>query len=785
MRKRLFIIAFAASCCMILWADQLPMGNWRTHLAYNSITRVAIGSEQIFAISDGALFSVSKEDEQIDVYSKITGLSDNNIVNISYSSDHQTLIIAYANGNIDLLKHGNVVNISDIYRKVINASKTVHDILIFDGYAYLSCGFGIVKLNLDKHEIADTYIIGNNATPMAVLSLCVVGDYFYATAEGGIYQAATSGTNLLNYANWHLLSDMPNSSLNVKAVSYNQALYLLQKDGQVYRQQPGFWQPLYTNISNITESNNILFLAQTGVLTCIGQSGTTTIALSHPQMASFDEQTQLLWIAASSDGVVRTNLNGTDVNIFKPSGPGVNTIFRMRYSDGKIVAVNGGRWAGAYNRFGYVMFFEDGRWTNFSSDDIRLSLPNNRYCYDLIDVAIDPNDNSHFFVSSYQTGIYEFRQNRPYILYNNDNSGVESISPNSKPDFSYYHNHRVDGLALDKKNRLWFINGLTTSTLKYMEPDPDGNGPLVGEVHPMNYPALQGVSTASEIIISSFNQNLKFVLVPRRTTSSNTGLFAFDDKGTLDNLTDDVSLMRTSFVNQDGEPFAPNNFRCFVEDKDGALWIGASAGIIVLGNATRFFENNFRGTQPKIPRNDGSNLADYLLKNEQINAIAVDGANRKWIGTAASGVYLVSPDGTETIHHFTSENSPLLNNHIISICINEQTGEVFFGTELGLISFQSDAIEGGDKFDNVHAFPNPVRETYHGPITITGLIADTRVKITDINGNLVYETISNGGVATWDGKRKGGERVATGIYLAICVSADGMQNAITKILFIN
>jgi ligand-binding sensor domain-containing protein len=177
-------------------------------------------------------------------------------------------------------------------------------------------------------------------------------------------------------------------------------------------------------------------------------------------------------------------------------------------------------------------------------------------------------------------------------------------------------------------------------------------------------------------------------------------------------------------------------------------------------------------------------LADYLLGTEEIKAIAVDGANRKWIGTASSGVYLISEDGLETIHHFTAENSPLLSNAIQSIAINEKTGEVFFGTGSGLISYQSDAIEGGNRFENVHAYPNPVRPEYSGVITITGLVADTQVRITDVNGNLVYETISNGGVATWDGCGISGERVTTGVYFAQCVSPNGKYKHITKILVV-
>ena len=199
----------------------------------------------------------------------------------------------------------------------------------------------------------------------------------------------------------------------------------------------------------------------------------------------------------------------------------------------------------------------------------------------------------------------------------------------------------------------------------------------------------------------------------------------------------------------------------------------------------RSYNSDYTCSRVKIPRNDSTNLADYLLVNEKIKAIAIDGANRKWIGTEASGVYLMSENGQQTIQHFTVSNSPLLSNDIISISINPVTGEVFFGTGQGIVSYQSDASEAGNTFSNVYAYPNPVREGFTGIITITGLVENTQVKITDISGNLVCQTVSNGSIATWDGKDAHGRKVSTGIYLALCTSSDGTQSSITKIMVIN
>ncbi len=186
-----------------------------------------------------------------------------------------------------------------------------------------------------------------------------------------------------------------------------------------------------------------------------------------------------------------------------------------------------------------------------------------------------------------------------------------------------------------------------------------------------------------------------------------------------------------------------------------------------------------------IPRNDGTNTGDFLLEKERIKAIAIDGANRKWIGTETSGLYLLSEDGKETIHHFTTQNSPLTSNDILSLAINPITGEVFIGTGTGLVSYQSDSALPENDFNNLHVYPNPIRENYNGLVTVAGLTDNSKIKITDIAGNLIAELQSNGSIATWDGNNKYGQKVSTGVYLAICTSEDGLSSKTIKILVIN
>jgi len=277
-----------------------------------------------------------------------------------------------------------------------------------------------------------------------------------------------------------------------------------------------------------------------------------------------------------------------------------------------------------------------------------------------------------------------------------------------------------------------------------------------------------------EILIDQYNQF--WVPLP-----PNHGLFVFNPHNTIDNEKDD-SIVKFNPISAFGD--AITNVYCVASDRDGYIWAGTDKGPVVYSNPENIFTET-AGAQVKIPRNDGSGLADVLLGTETINCITVDGANRKWFGTDKGGAFLFSPDGTRQIYHFNTDNSPIFSNTIKTIGINDQTGEVFFGTDKGIISFRATATNPNDNFTNVYVYPDPVRENYNGIITITGLIENTIVKITDISGNLVYQTKSLGGQATWDGKGHGGRKVATGVYLVFCSNEDGSKTYVTKMLVIH
>ncbi len=769
-------ISFFAILSIYLFSNliisaQIAMGSWRTHISYINTSQVTQSKNKVYSISAGALFSIHKNDYTIETYSKTYGLNDNNIHLIKYSELDNVLFIAYKNSNIDLLTDdGTIVNINDLYRKSMSGSKIINDICFTKNTAYFACDFGIVVFDIKKKEFVETYIIGDNGDITKVLDVEINGDSIYALTTNNILNASLS-SNLLNYQNWNKIVT-PNSSIdNIDMIIENNIIYLLKKNNILYQYQNNNWETYKTSVKNISNDNGIIFINDVNnKLSTITSNKTEEIA-DNALDGIYDNTQNTIWYIA--DGVVYYyNLNNNERNVFIPNGPFSNTHWRLKYSNGRIFSIPGGRWAVNYYTPGSLSIYENGIWNNFSNQYFLNQTPTSTRCYDLVDIAIDPNDKTHYWVASYGLGIYEFRNDQIYKFHHCDNSGLVSIFP----DGDKYNYTRTDGMTYDEKGNLWILNN-AGSLIKYIDPN--------GIYH--NVPHTINVGTPQEIIINNKNANQKIVFIPRLNSNTTSQIFSFDDNGTLENINDDKTITLQKVYDQDNKEInfcGSSNLRSIAQDKNGVLWIGTTEGIVLINDPSKMFSDNFKVYRIKIPRNDGTGLADYLLGTEEIKAIAVDGANRKWIGTATSGVYLVSEDGLETIHHFTSENSPLLSDAIQSIAINDNTGEVFIGTGSGLISYQSDAIEGGVKFKNVRAYPNPVRPEYTGIITITGLVADTRVTITDINGNLIYETVSNGGVATWDGYNKIGERVATGVYFAHCVSADGKQKHIVKILII-
>ncbi len=768
------IVKYITIVSCVLWsmnsAAQLPMQGWKLHTAYNNVTRVEMSEDKVFGLSEGALFAVDKEDLSMSYYNRLTGLSGTNIADIYYDDAHNTLIIAYVNGYVDLLQNNEVTTVPDLYNAALTLSKEVNNIYVYGERAYLSMDFGIVVLNLRRHEVADTYYIGENAAQMEIRGTTIMGDTIYAATDSTIYTASLKD-NLVDYSYWKERKNLPAKGAIQQITTYNDELCLTIDSALYCWNQTGWTRPVLgtSKIQRMRVSGGkLLALCKEGTW-MIDQDGINLhqIFFRAPD-AVYDNATNTGWYAYQTNGIGCFKFQTSELSSYLPSGPLTNTAYRMRFNGERLYIVPGGYAGVPYLRDGAFMIYENNQWMNFETGSLREAIGFNRLI-DFCDIIGSPTDPNHFYVASYGNGVLEFKDNKFHQWYYSINSPLNNLIPGQEQTYT-----RVDAFAFDSKGNLWMQDN-STSGIKILTPD--------GKWIALSNAAGQRHSRMKNLIIDNQRENIKYVF----SCYQSAGIGILDDNGTLEYEGDDKAVYVNGWIDDDGKSVTPNYMWCAAQDHNGVLWAGTEAGVLKFTSPRDLLHSN-RCSRIKIPRNDGSGLADYLLGEEMISAIAVDGANRIWFGTESSGAYLMDlsdPQDIVTVHHYTQENSPLPSNNILSIAINPVTGEVFFGTGGGLVSYQSDAAEGKEDYSSAYAYPNPVRENFDGVITIVGLMRDTQVRITDNGGNLVYETKSNGGIAVWDGKNGKGERVSSGVYFAMCVTEDGTNKTLVKILVMN
>lgn len=683
------------------------IGQWNAYMAYGDITDIEPAGKTIYVLSSKDLFSYNVNDMSVSTYNKVNLLNDTEISHIAWCAGAKRLAIIYSNQNIDLLDNsGNVININDYYNKSMTEDKTINNITINGNYAYLSTGFGILKVNIKDAEISNTYNLGMNITDCAIS-----GNMIYAQTSSGIYSGNISD-NLLDKNNWHITYD---------PVSFNDA-------------------------------NDIAISFENG----------------YAEYTVYDNTNKCYW-SNQSDGKLQgykiesdntKTIIAQDIN---PDGPKYNAFGFIKLAGNKLYTVNG-----MGEKDACIQIKDNDEWTIY--DNKFAENLDHRYVGHY-SIDVDPTDPGHVMVGG-QTGLYEFKDGKNINSFTNDNSPLKTATTVTNNDKNYVV---VPSVMFDNEGNLWCLNSISPSTsiLEYTK-------------------EKKWISHHKKELM--VNGNHSFDDMRNMMTGSN-GLTWFVNNFYVKpslvcyQMSTDAIVVYDNFTNQDGSALTiSEGVRCLAEDKNGNIWVGTSAGPVML-EAKDIGKSAYEVTfnQIKVPRNDGTNYADYLLSGIDITAMAVDGGNRKWFGTNGNGVYLISEDNMEQIHHFTTDNSPLLSNNIMSIAINNDTGEIFFGTDKGLCSYMNDATtpnENMDK-DNVYAYPNPVEPGYSGFITVTGLSHNADVKIVTVNGTLVAEGHSNGGTFIWDGNDLKGKRVASGIYMVQTATADGGKGTVCKIAVVN
>lgn len=761
-------------CVLCLTATAQQLGTWRMYLSYSIATKSEVSGSIIYSLMNGNLLSYDTEDGEVRTYDHLGVLSDVNISHIAYSKEAEKLLIVYKNTNIDLLdKNGNVENLSALKDKSI-LDKDVTDVYVNGSMAYLATGFGFIEVDMKEGVFRNTYKLSYTISCIAASDDAV----FIGTPEG--IRRCMKSDNMQLEANWKMRLNWG----GFKEMRFFQDKLIAMNSDGIFALMPyqnGQARIIQGNFTYLKNLGNQLFWGnktQVGYTSDVsGQDAATLSAAATviPINNIWKDVSYIggtYWMSEQENGLRGYKINGSDIvptgEVIQPSSPIRDIGYRISWAGDRLLVAGGINTVGDFYNPATSMYYENGEWTNFQEMEIPEKYPKFQL-RNTTDLVQDPTDDTHHFASLFRGGLCEYRNGKFVKLYNHDNSPLRSVM---KALSTYYNYVTCSALSYDEEGNLWMASTLRDSVIHILKP----NGTWVNPY----YEELNRVSLIDQILHHS--SGLKF-LSSRRIDKR--GIFCIDTKGT-ERTTDDRIILHQNIVNQDGTPYLPTEFCCLCEDLEGMVWVGTSSGLFVIEDVSEVFNQNFQFTQIKINRNDGSGLADYLLNDVSIACISIDAANRKWIGTQTNGAYLISADGQEMIHHFTTEDSPLLSNNVQTIAVHPGTGEVVFGTDKGICSFIGDATTPEEELEksNIVVFPNPITPDYNGPIAIRGLVNDTEVKIISTGGQLVWNGRSAGGTCLWNGLANNGKRVASGVYHVVANTPEGNKAIVTRIVIV-
>ncbi len=740
---------------------QYSIGSWKDHLPYNNAFSICHYNNNIYLATENGLFIKETADNSIRKLNKTNGLSDVGITAVE--NNENQLVIGYLNGNIDVIEKTDIHNIPLLKNEAILGEKKINNININNEIAYLSCSFGILEVNLPQKEISNTYWL-NASQSLAVNEIAFFQNQLFAATDSGLY-FAHQDDNLIDFHSWNVKSFTAGKKINALAAKDSTLFY--QTADSLYSYPERFEAIAIANSSIITIAQEKLYLLSPTVAYEIRLDGELVEVYNSNELAYVRDLLILndtSYFADFSKGLV-TNI-GEEWSHDYPKGPHSINAYSIAVNENYLFIATGGidAWNNAKVNMG-TLWSDYYDWNRLSGEYLGAK--------DIVDVKINPTNEKEIVLSTWNEGLIElgwsesnqrFEKQQQYT-HLNTNSHLNTLSTDTSS--SIYGWIRVKSIAYDEEGNLWGANSQVNNPLFVKKNN--------GEWASFGFSSVNTTNVhLGNFLIDDVGQ--KWVIVPQ-----GIGLVVYNDNNTIDNVNDDQDKVISGALGSGNLP--STSIYCMAKDRNGEIWVGSNKGVAVFFNPENIFNGGDYDAQQILVEVDG--YIEYLLTNETVTTIAVDGANRKWLGTQNAGLFLVSEDGTEQIHHFTADNSPLLSNNIIDVKINPSSGEVYIATAKGLVSYFSDATEGSLTHENVIVYPNPVRPEYNGTIAIKGLVQDADVKITDLNGVLVHETQALGSQAVWDGKNGYGDRVQTGVYLVFSTNATGTETNVAKILFVH
>lgn len=788
-----FFLLFSAFCFSQNYTDL-----WEGYFSYLNIKDVSGDGNKIYAASENAIFVFDSESKEMETITTVNGLSGEIISSIYYSQNYGLLLIGYTNGLVEIVSNTDtqILSVIDILNKetIPPTKKKINHFYEDDGLVYISTDYGISVYNLERLEFGDSYFIGSGGSQIAVNQTSISGGYIYAACgeNGALKKALKTNPNLIDYAQWQTLDS--GSFLAVQNV--NDKLYAVKANRTIYALVNNTFTTLYTYpdlpLATKSTANNLIVTTKNKVFVyddafnLIVSPEVNTDFITEFTTATINSQDEvfigtqaLIGIGKPGFGILKTSFANpfTFVEIH-PDGPLMNTVFSIKTPPNEMWLVFGGysstfNFNGGIARTG-ISHYKNDVWRNIPYDSIasRISEPNY-----LSHIAVNLFNTDQVFISSYWAGLITIEDDEIISLYNQSNSTLVPFVDNL---------HLTLGGNFDRTGALWLMNGRVPKPLNKFE-----NGKWTSnDFSSIIDPPASNIGFSAPVFDSQGNVFMG---------SFNKGLIGYNMSSSGNPL---------KFISTEESNMPADNVKSLAMDTNNQLWIGTIKGLRVLYNTTSFFTDANIQVKEIVILDDG--IPKELLSNQVISDIEVDGSNNKWIGTGASGVFYFSPDGQETIYHFTTDNSPLPSNAINDIALDSQSGKVYIATNRGVVSFLSGGSGPKEELASAYVYPNPVRPEYdilgannlndiNKGVKIKGITENVNIKITDIEGNLVAEAQSrinlrasrsnnnfaiDGGTAIWNGKNLANNIVASGVYLILISDLESFETKVLKLLII-
>jgi ligand-binding sensor domain-containing protein len=731
------LLGFALFPYRVSAQGDIPLGNWRMHISYNRITSIALGNQKVYAAARNGVMVFDRADNSITTYSKLDGLKGQGITSIAYDAASQTLLIAYENGILDIVDSQHVISSLDPTKNSsLTGSKKINSITLRDNLAYLAADYGVVLFDVRNKQVKETWRdLGAAGETLKIVQSAFTPDSVFLATDKGVI-AGNLNDNLLDFNNWERF-DTGDFNAPIHAVaSVGEKVYAAINASGIFEYDNGSWNKetflTGATFQSLNAAESTLVIAQDDKVWTLSPSGALSLVadklITHPSMALLDAGK--LWIGDALNGLV-TNAYGSFTR-YVPNSPANATAVRLTSQNQILYAVAGGHTGDfkAQGNAGMLDMFQQGSWSTETTA-----------WQDLTDVAYT---NTKQYVSSFGWGVRQRDEQGTITLYDETNSPLVNTAPPGR-------HVNITSLAVSEDG-LWVANYGASQSLHLLKNDNSWQ----------SFSFTYSAARFPTKLVTDLYGNVWIVPNP----DSGGGLVAFNKA---------KSVYLTNIAGAGGLP--SRAVRSIAVDRDGLVWVGTDQGVAYFIDPYGVFDGAVDAIKPIFEDR-------FLLRDDKVTAIAIDGGNRKWMGTER-GAWLFGPDGQTQLYNFTATNSPLLSNVIRDIAIDGKSGEVFFATDEGVVSFRADATESTSTFQTVKIFPNPVSAEFAGTVGITGLATDAIVKITDITGKLIWQTQASGGTASWNTLDYTGKRPSTGIYLVFSATADGTESVVGKIAFVD